>query len=90
MSRKTRNVSRTPSTRPYRQALQLAVSFYLAYSIVLYFRVAHLSSYENIQTKTAFSFFIFVLPNLPWLLANLYLAFHSAIAITRCFRHGRT
>ena len=72
--------------RPYRHALQLAVSSYLVYSVVLYFWVAYLSGYENMPTKSTYAFFIFVTPNLPWLLANVYLAAHSAAAITRYFR----
>ena len=73
--------------RPYRHALQLAISSYLAYSVVLYFWVAHLSGYENMPTKNPYAFFIFVTPNLPWLLANIYLAAHSVAVITQYFRH---
>lgn len=72
--------------RPYRHALQLAVSSYVVYSVVLYFWTAYLSDYENMPVKDFYGFFIFVVPNLPWLCANLYLAANSIAAITRRFR----
>jgi hypothetical protein len=72
--------------RPYRYALQLTVGSYLAYSVVLYFWVAHLSGYEGMREKNFFSAFIFVVPNLPWLLGYLYLACDSVRAINECFQ----
>jgi hypothetical protein len=72
--------------RPYRHALQLTVGSYLTYSVVLYFWAAHLSGYAGMREKTFFAAFIFVVPNLPWLLGYFYLAFDSIRAINEQFR----
>ena len=70
--------------RPYRHALQLAVGAYVAYSVVLYFLVGHLSGFPPV--KDASSMALFYAPNLPWLLAHLWFVLHSARAITARFR----
>ena len=71
--------------RPYRHAIQLAVGSYLAYSVVLYFWVHHLSGYQDMVAPSPLVFALLVLPNLPWLLGGLYLALDSAVAVTRRF-----
>lgn len=64
------------------------VSAYLAYSVVLYFWLAHVSGYANMPEKSAWAYFIFYAPNLPWLLAHLYMGQVSFAAIARRFRDG--
>jgi len=74
--------------RPYRHVLQLTVGSYLSYSVVLYFWVAHLSGYAGMGEKTFFAGFIFVVPNLPWLIGYLYMAWDSIRAINLQFGAG--
>jgi len=71
--------------RPYRHALQLAVSSYVCYSAVLYLVARHLSHEVGSQL-------ILYLANMPWILGNLYLAADAGLAITGRFRvaPGRT
>ena len=70
----------------YRYALQLTVGSYLTYSVILYFWVFHLAEYTDMQYQSAYTFFILIVPNLPWLLGYLYLAwdaYHAIIAAER-------
>jgi hypothetical protein len=71
--------------KPYRHVLQLGVAAYLSYSVILYFWSAHISGYENMAVKNAWAYFIFYVPNLPWLLAHLYMVYDSSVSITRRF-----
>jgi hypothetical protein len=72
--------------RAYRHPLQLVVSAYLAYSVLLYFWIAHVSDYANMPVRGAWGYFIFYVPNLPWLLAHLWMGQQSFAAILRRFR----
>jgi hypothetical protein len=74
--------------KPYRYALQLALGAYLTYSLVLYFWTAHLSGYAGMQERSLYTFFMFVAPNLPWLVGYLYLGYDAFRAITRRFRES--
>jgi hypothetical protein len=74
--------------KPYRYALQLALGAYLTYSLVLYFWTAHLSGYAGMRERSFYTFFMFVTPNLPWLLGYLYLAYDAIRAINARFRAG--
>jgi hypothetical protein len=69
--------------RAYRHALQLALGAYLSYSVVLYYLAGHLSGYEGMRSRSPYEFALFYGAALPWLLAHLYMACVSAIAITR-------
>ena len=71
--------------RAYRYPLQLAVSAYVSYSVVFYFWLAHVSGYPGMPVRSAWGFFIFVTPNLPWLLGHLYLACRAFVVIQRQF-----
>lgn len=71
---------------PYRHALQLTVSSYLSYSVILYFWEAHVSGYAAMPHKDAWGYFIFYAPNLPWLLAHLYMGYDSIRTINERFR----
>jgi hypothetical protein len=83
--------------KPYRYALQLTLGAYLSYSVILYFWTAHLSGYAAMQDRTFYHFFLFIAPNLPWLLGYLYLAYDAFRAISQRFcedarshnQHGR-
>ena len=72
--------------KAYRHALQLTLSSYLAYSVILYFWTAHLSGYVGMRTRNFYTFLIFYTPNLSWLLGSLYMAYDSAVTISQHFR----
>jgi len=67
--------------RRYRHVLQLIVSSYLTYSVVLYFFQEQLSGFVHMRQKTPYGFFMFYAPNLPWLLGYAYMAYDSARAL---------
>jgi hypothetical protein len=69
--------------RAFRHPLQLLVSSYLTYSVVFYFWMNHVSGYANMPEKTAWAFFIFYAPNLPWLLGHAWMAWQSFGVMTR-------
>ena len=71
--------------RPYRHALQLALGAFLSYSVILYYLAGHLSGYEGMRSGRPAEFALFYGAALPWLLAHLYMAYDSAMAITRRF-----
>ncbi|MCW2542418.1 MAG: hypothetical protein JWN95_4143 [Frankiales bacterium] len=70
----------------YRHLLQLVMSSYLAYSVVLYFTVGLVAQHETMPRHTASAYAIYYLPNLPWLLGPLYLGACSVRAIARHLR----
>jgi hypothetical protein len=72
--------------KPYRYALQLSLGAYLSYSVLLYFWTAHLSGYQAMRQRSLANFVLLVMPNLPWLLGYLYLAYDSFRAISQRFR----
>jgi hypothetical protein len=72
--------------KSYRHTLQLILGAYVAYSVLLYFWTAQLSGFERMESRSVYTFFLFYAPNLPWLLAHLYMAYDSARAINRQFR----
>ena len=71
--------------RPYRHALQLALGAYVSYSVILYFWTTHLAGYDRMNGVSAGNLFLFFTPNLPWLVAHLYMAWDSGQAISRRF-----
>ncbi len=74
--------------RAWRHPLQLLVSSYLAYSVLLYFWIQHVSGYAQMPEHNAWGYFIFYVPNLPWLLAHLWMGWVSFAAIATRFRNG--
>ena len=70
----------------YRHALQLSVSSYIVYSVVLYFLVAHLSGYSGMSRHDWRRFTIFFGANLPWLLGSGYMVYDSITAINARLR----
>lgn len=74
--------------RAYRYPLQLAVSAYVSYSVVFYLWLAHVSGYPSMPVRSGWGFFIFITPNLPWLLGHLYLAYRAFVAIQRRFQNA--
>lgn len=75
--------------RHWRHTLQLLVGSYLTYSVVLYFWAAHVVGYPDMRYKSAYTYFLFYAPNLPWLLGYAYMAYHSVCALHSVLRsHG--
>ena len=72
--------------RPWREPLQLVVCAYVSYSVLLYFGEAHIAGYPAMPVKSAWGFFIFIAPNLPWLLGHLYMLADSFVRLTRRLR----
>jgi hypothetical protein len=72
--------------KPYRYALQLTLGAYLSYSVILYFWTSHLSGYAGMQQRSFYLFCMLIVPNLPWLLGYLYLAYDAFRAISQRFR----
>jgi hypothetical protein len=70
----------------YRHALQLTISTYTAYGTVLYYYVAHLNGYTNMEHHTTGAFLMFYIANLPWLVGYGWMAYESIRAIARRFR----
>jgi hypothetical protein len=71
--------------RPYRHALQLAVASYLTYSVVFYFWSEQLNGWGHMRAVTPWLMFLYVAPNLPWLLFHAFMIGHSSSAITKRF-----
>jgi EXPERA (EXPanded EBP superfamily) len=71
--------------RPWRWPLQLAVGAYLAYSVVLYFLVAHVSHFASMSEKSPRTFIIFYAANAPWLLGYAWMALDAAREIAARF-----
>jgi hypothetical protein len=61
----------------YRHPVQLVVGSYLAYSVVLYFWAAHVCGYPDMRYYSAYTYFLFYAPNLPWLLGYAFMAWQS-------------
>lgn len=70
----------------YRHVLQLLVSSYLTYSVILYFWCAHVVGYPDMRYRSAYTFFIFYAPNLPWMLGYGWMAWVSARALNARMR----
>lgn len=75
--------------RPWRHPLQLAISAYLAYSVLFYFLHAAVSGFADMPVKNLWGFFIFVVPNLPWLIGPALMATDSFGVIMSKFRDVR-
>jgi cholestenol delta-isomerase len=71
--------------KPYRWTLQLAMTSYYCFALILYFAVAHLSGYAMMRERSPYTFFLFYGSNGPWLLSHLWLWWEAARAVTRRF-----
>ena len=65
----------------WRFPLQLCVGAYLTYSVTLYFVAKHMTDYAQMPRHDLVSFLILVVPNLPWLLGNLFLALDAGAVL---------
>jgi len=73
--------------RAYRYALQLTLGSYLTYSVLLYFWVFHLSGYADMKHQNPSTFFLLIVPNVPWLVGYFYLAYDAFRAIVTTGRN---
>jgi len=71
--------------KPYRWTLQLAMTSYYCFALILYFAVGHVSGYAMMRERSAYTFFLFYGTNGPWLLGHLWLWWQAARAVTRRF-----
>lgn len=72
--------------RHYRHVLQLLVSSYLTYSVILYFWCAHVTGYPDMRYRSAYTFFLFYVTNFPWVLGYGWMAWVSARALSAAMR----
>jgi len=73
--------------RPFRHALQLTISTYTLYSVLLYYLVAHISGYAVFENKDAATFLLFYLLNAPWFVGYAWMGWDAFRALAR--PHGR-
>ncbi len=52
--------------KPYRYPLQLVIATYTFYGTFLYYSVAHISDYKVFEHKSAYTYLLFYLVNMPW------------------------
>ncbi len=71
--------------RPERYALQLTISSYLSYSVVLYFLHMQVAGFAEMNGVSLRTLLLFYGINMPWLAGHLYMMWDAAAAITRRF-----
>ncbi len=71
--------------KAYRHALQLTIASYLTYSVVFYFWTEHLNGWGHMRVVSPWLMFLYIAPNLPWLVFHMYMIWDSCRAITRKF-----
>jgi hypothetical protein len=69
--------------RTYRYPLQLLIGSYTAYGTLLYYSVAHISGYAVVSDRSAATYLMFYLLNLPWLASYAWMTYDAFIAIAR-------
>jgi hypothetical protein len=67
----------------YRWPLQLCLGAYVAYSVILYLTAKQVTGFAQMPEHTPGAFVILVVPNLPWLLGSLWLAFDAGGVILK-------
>jgi EXPERA (EXPanded EBP superfamily) len=67
----------------YRYPLQLAIATYTFYGTFLYFSVAHISGYAVFEFKSAYTYLMFYLANLPWLIGYAWIGWDAYREIVR-------
>jgi EXPERA (EXPanded EBP superfamily) len=69
--------------KPYRYPLQLTIATYTFYGTYLYFSVAHISDYAVFEYKSPYTYLMFYLVNLPWLIGYAWIGWDAYRAIVR-------
>jgi hypothetical protein len=69
--------------RAWRWPLQLGLSAYVTYSVVLYFLVAHVSGMAGMAAPTVSAYAIFYGANLPWVIGYAWLTWDAGREIYR-------
>jgi hypothetical protein len=67
----------------YRYPLQLTIATYTCYGTFLYFSVAHISSYAVFEYKSVYTYLLFYLVNLPWLVGYAWIGWDAYWEILR-------
>ena len=61
----------------YRYPLQLTIATYTWYGTFLYFSVAHISGYAVFESKSAYTYLLFYLANLPWFVGYTWIGWDA-------------
>jgi hypothetical protein len=72
--------------KPYRYPLQLVIATYTFYGTFLYYSVAHISDYAVFKYKNAYTYLLFYLVNMPWLLGYAWIGWDAYREIVRSQR----
>jgi len=67
----------------YRYPLQLTIATYTCYGTFLYFSVAHISGYAVFEYESAYTYLMFYLTNLPWLVGYGWIGWDAYREIVR-------
>jgi EXPERA (EXPanded EBP superfamily) len=69
--------------KPYRYPLQLVIASYTFYGVFLYYSVAHISGYAVFEYKSAYSYLLFYLINMPWFVGYAWIGWDAYREIVR-------
>src|SRR5262245_30388142 len=72
--------------KPYRYPLQLVIATYTFYGTFLYYSVAHISDYKVFEHKSAYTFLLFYLANMPWFAGYAWIGWDAYREIVRALR----
>jgi hypothetical protein len=69
--------------KPYRYPLQLVIATYTVYGTFLYYSVAHVSGYAVFEYKSAYTYLLFYLVNMPWFVGYAWIGWDAYREIVR-------
>jgi EXPERA (EXPanded EBP superfamily) len=72
--------------KSHRYPLQLVIATYTVYGTVLYYGVAHISGYAVFEYKTAYTYLLFYLVNMPWFVGYGWMGWDAFREIVRAQR----
>jgi hypothetical protein len=72
--------------KPYRYPLQLLIATYTFYGTFLYYSVAHISGYAVFEYKSAYTYLLFYLVNMPWFAGYGWMGWDAFREIVRAQR----
>jgi EXPERA (EXPanded EBP superfamily) len=72
--------------KPYRYPLQLVIATYTVYGTFLYYSVAHISGYAVTEHKSAYTYLLSYLANMPWFVGYGWIGWDAFREIVRAQR----
>jgi len=69
--------------KPYRYPLQLVIATYTFYGTLLYYSVGHISGYAVFEYKSAYTYLLFYLVNMPWFVGYAWIGWDAYREIVR-------